>query len=331
MTLPRLIRLEEATPLPALKAEACALVIGNFDGVHRGHQAVLAQAVALARVDEPLAVCALTFDPHPAQVLGSGAQPLLTSLEDRVELMGKAGVERVYARRFDLAFASWSPQRFAAELVTDWLRARIVVVGENFRFGVRRTGDLSLLRNMGREHGFIVQVADVASDGRGPYSSTRARDAVVSGDLDEVRRVLGRPHAVTGVVVHGNARGRTIGFPTANLGGVTELLPPNGVYAVTVDRRDEREPRYERIARGLANLGVRPTIGGDQQVLEAHLLDVSGELYGAHLRVHFVAKLRDEKKFTSLDELKAHIAQDVVHGRALLEREALGADAAGRA
>src|SRR5271156_3288650 len=120
MTLPRLIRLEEATSLPALGAEACALVIGNFDGVHRGHQAVLAQAVALARVAQPLEVCALTFDPHPAQVLGTGAQPLLTSLEERVDLMGKAGVERVYARRFDLAFASCSPQRFAAELVADW-------------------------------------------------------------------------------------------------------------------------------------------------------------------------------------------------------------------
>jgi riboflavin kinase/FMN adenylyltransferase len=322
MTLPPLIRLDGATPLAAIDAGPCALVIGNFDGVHRGHQAVLAEAVALAGLGQPLAVCALTFDPHPSSVVGAGAQPLLTSLEDRVELMASAGVQRVYARRFDLAFASWSPERFAAELVADALQARVVVVGEDFRFGVKRTGDLALLREIGRYRGFVVHVPQVASDASGPYSSTRARDAVLAGDLDEVRRVLGRPHSVTGEVVHGNARGRTIGFPTANLGGVTQLLPPNGVYAVTVDRRSDGQPRYEWVASGLANLGLRPTVGGDRRVLEAHLLDTSAELYGAHLRLHFVAKLRDEKKFASLDELRAHIALDVARGRAVLEREA---------
>jgi riboflavin kinase/FMN adenylyltransferase len=328
MTLPRLVRLDGATPPAAVDAEPCALVIGNFDGVHRGHQAVLAEAVALASVGQSLAVHALTFDPHPSGVVGAGAQPLLTTLEDRVELMASAGVQRVYARRFDLAFASWSPQRFAAELVADALQARVVVVGEDFRFGVKRTGDLALLREIGRDRGFIVHVPEVASDARGPYSSTRARDAVVAGDLDEVRRVLGRPHSVTGEVVHGDARGRTIGFPTANLGGVTQLLPPNGVYAVTVDRRTDPQPRYEWVASGLANLGVRPTVGGDRRVLEAHLLDISAELYGAHLRLHFVAKLRDEKKFASLDELRAHIALDVARGRAVLEREASGSEVA---
>lgn len=326
MTLARLIRLEGATT--AVDAGPCVLVIGNFDGVHRGHQAVFAEAVALKGGGPLLSVCALTFDPHPSRVLGTGAQPLLTSLEDRVELIGRSGVERVYARRFDSAFASWPPERFAAELVADLLHARMVVVGEDFRFGARRTGDLGLLRRIGRERGFEVHVPQVASDSRGPYSSTRARDAVVAGDLDEVRRVLGRPHSVTGVVVHGDARGRTIGFPTANLGDVTQLLPPNGVYAVTVDRRSDREPRYERVGQGLANLGIRPTVGGDARTLEAHLLDVSADLYGTHLRVHFIAKLRDEKKFASLDDLKANIAQDVARGRALFEREASSAEGA---
>jgi riboflavin kinase/FMN adenylyltransferase len=325
MTLARLTRLDGSTPRAAVGAQPCALVIGNFDGVHRGHQAVLAQAVALAR-SAHLSVCALTFDPHPSQVVGAEPQPLLTSLEDRVELMGLAGVERVYARRFDQAFASWSPEQFATELVADLLQARIVVVGEDFRFGIRRTGDLALLREVGRARGFVVQVPEVASDRVGPYSSTRARDALMAGDLDEVRRVLGRPHAVSGPVVHGDARGRTIGFPTANLGDVPELLPPNGVYAVKVDRRAGTEPIYRQIAHGLANLGVRPTVGGSRRVLEAHLLDVSDDLYGAHLRLHFLTKLRDEKKFASLDDLRANIAQDVARGRAVFEREASGAD-----
>ncbi len=322
MTLARLIRLDSARPPAAIDAGPCALVIGNFDGVHRGHQAVLAEAAAIVGGGEPHALCALTFDPHPSRVVGGAVQPLLTSLEDRVELIGGAGVQRVYARRFDVAFAAWSPERFATELVADWLQARVVVVGEDFRFGAKRTGDIRLLREIGRDRGFVVHVPQVAGDARGPYSSTRARDAVVAGDLDEVRRVLGRPHSVTGVVVHGDARGRTIGFPTANLGDVAQLLPPNGVYAVTVDRRIEGELRYERVARGLANLGFRPTFGGDTRKLEAHLLDVSAELYGAHLRLNFVAKLRDEKKFASLDDLKAHIAQDVARGRAVLERDA---------
>jgi riboflavin kinase/FMN adenylyltransferase len=331
MALARLIRLDEATPAATVDAAPCALVIGNFDGVHRGHQAVLDQAVAIARVGQPLAVRALTFDPHPAQVVGVGAQPLLTSLEDRVELLGKAGVDRVYARRFDTAFASWSPQRFAEDLVAGLLRAKVVVVGENFRFGAKRTGDLALLRAIGRDLGFTVHVPDVASDGRGPFSSTRARDAVIAGDLGEARRVLGRPHAVTGVVVHGDARGRTIGFPTANLEEVAQLLPPNGVYAATVDRRGDRDGSYHWLARGLANLGVRPTVGGDRRVLEVHLLDLSSDLYGARLRLHFVAKLREEKRFDSLDDLKSHIAQDVVQGRLLLEREGSGADGGKRA
>jgi riboflavin kinase/FMN adenylyltransferase len=320
MSLAQLVRLDETTPLAALDAAPCALVIGNFDGVHLGHRSVLAQAVALSRTDPSLEVCALTFDPHPSRVVGTGAQPLLTSLEDRVELMGQAGVARVYARHFDLAFASWSPERFVAQLVAA-LRARVVVVGENFRFGAKRAGDLALLQRMGRDLGIRVHVPEIASDGRGPYSSTRARDALVAGDLDEARRVLGRPHSVTGVVVHGDARGRTIGFPTANLAEVPQLLPTNGVYVVTVDRRREDRLRFDPLAGGVANMGIRPSVGGEKRVLEAHLLDVGADLYGAHLRVHFLARLRDEKKFASLDELKTQIVADVAGGRAVLERE----------
>jgi riboflavin kinase/FMN adenylyltransferase len=347
MTSARLIRLDGATRLPPSDSAACTLVIGNFDGVHRGHQAVLAQAVARSRAAGGLIVCALTFDPHPAQVVGSGALPLLTSLEDRVELLGDAGVERVYVRRFDSEFASWRPERFASELVAESLRAKLVVVGDNFRFGVNRTGDLALLRALGEKCGFGVFVPEVASDERGPYSSTRARDAVVAGDLDEARRVLGRPHAVDGVVVHGDARGRTIGFPTANLEGIPQVLPPNGVYAVTVDRgrtlqEEDADARYVPFALGLVNVGVRPTIAegkrddtppspagrGRNVAVEAHLLDVATDLYGRRLRLHFVARLRDEQKFASIGDLKAQIARDVTRGRAVLEPE--GWTAAGR-
>jgi riboflavin kinase/FMN adenylyltransferase len=317
MSAGRLIEVDEGGLAGAVAAVPCVLVVGNFDGVHRGHQAVLVEAVAEARA-VGLAVCLLTFDPHPGAVVGKGAPPLLTTLDRRAELVGAMGVERVYVRRFDATFAAWQPERFARDLVAGALEARAVVVGENFRFGAKRAGDLALLRSLGGELGFEVRVSAVARDSVGPYSSTRAREAVRAGDLAEVRNVLGRPHALSGVVVHGDERGRTIGTPTANLSLPPELLPPNGVYAVTVDRLDTRGGSAP-LASGVTNIGVRPTVGGGRMSVETYLLDFSGDLYDARLRVNLVASLRAEKKFGSLDELKAQIARDVADARAALE------------
>jgi riboflavin kinase/FMN adenylyltransferase len=317
MPAARLIEVDDAGLAGSLAAMPCVLVIGNFDGVHRGHQAVLREAVAHA-AERRLAPCVLTFDPHPGAVVGPGAPPLLTTLERRAELVGDLGVERVYVRRFDTAFAAWEPHQFARDLVSKALEARVVVVGENFRFGARRTGDLSLLRDLGEELGFGVRVSAVARDAGGPYSSTRAREAVRAGHLVEVRNVLGRPHALTGVVVHGDQRGRTIGVPTANLSEPAELLPPNGVYAVLAERHDPARGAFVRLAQGLTNIGVRPTVGGGRLSVETYLLDFAGDLYDARLRVHLVASLREEKKFGSLDELKAQIARDVAAARVAL-------------
>jgi riboflavin kinase / FMN adenylyltransferase len=317
MTVARLIAVDDATPVESLAATPCVLVIGNFDGVHLGHQAVLRQALEQAR-SSGLPASVLTFDPHPAAVVGGGAPQRLTTLERRAELLAGLGIERVYVRRFDTAFAAWQPDRFARDLVVGTLKASLVVVGENFRFGAKRAGDLNLLRALGAELGFGVRVHAVASDAHGRYSSTRAREAVVAGDLDEVRRVLGRPHALTGVVVHGDERGRTIGVPTANLGAVTELLPPRGVYAVTADRYSETGREFLPLARGVTNIGVRPTVGAGGLSVETYLLDFDGDLYDARLRIHLQARLRDEKKFGSLDELKAQIARDVSDARAVL-------------
>ncbi len=315
----RPVFVDDATPAGKLATEACVLVIGNFDGVHRGHRAVLEQAVRDAR-DAGLEACALTFDPHPSEVVGPGAPLFLTSLEDRVDLIGALGIDRVYVRRFDLAFASWTPERFARDLVARSLSAKVVVVGENFRFGARRTGDLSLLRSLGFELGFEARVHAVATDERGPYSSTRARDAIVAGDLDEAERVLGRAHAVTGIVVHGDARGHTLGFPTANLDAVPELLPRNGIYVVGVDRYDGST--FVPLGRGVTSVGVRPTITDGPQAgrrtVETYVLDYTGDLYGVRLRLHFRARLRDEKKFGSLAELTRAIGEDVARARTAL-------------
>ena len=315
MTVARILRVDETTGADALEPVPSVLVVGNFDGVHLGHQAVLREAVSHAG-SIGLSTAVLTFDPHPAGVVGPGAPPLLTTIERRAELLGDLGVERMYVRRFDTAFAAWQPERFARELVSATLHARLVVVGENFRFGAKRSGDLTLLRDLGAELGFGVRVHAVASDERGRYSSTRAREAVVAGDLAEVRRVLGRPHALSGVVVHGDERGRTIGVPTANLDAVPELLPPNGVYAVAVDRYLEAEREFRPLGLGLTNIGVRPTVGGVKPRSRRTCSTSRKTSTTRRLRVHLVARLREEKKFGSLDELKAQIARDVAARRA---------------
>lgn len=283
-----------------------AVVIGNFDGVHRGHQAVLRQARAIAD-ERGLSCVVLTFDPHPREVLGGGARPPLTTLGRRIELLREHGADDVAVQPFSLEFASWTPERFARDLLSARLVARAVVVGQNFRFGSKRAGDLPMLRALGAELGFTADAAEVAGDAKGPFSSTRIRDALLAGELDEATLVLGRPHALSGVVEQGDRLGRTIGFPTANLGGVVELLPPHGVYAIRADGRG-----------GVMNIGTRPTVGGTSLRIEAHLLDFEGDLYGRKLRVELVARIRGERKFDGLPALEAQIAQDVEAARLAL-------------
>jgi riboflavin kinase/FMN adenylyltransferase len=324
---------DDARALPAFEAGRI-VVIGNFDGVHRGHRAVLAMADALARPtgardDRPLEVAVLTFEPHPAAVLGGVAPPKLTRLSRKVELLGRAGVDRVVAQRFTKDFAALSPEAFAREILVESLGARRVVVGHDFRFGARRAGDLEALAGFGARLGFEVKVQPVVSDEGGPLSSTRVRSALERGDLDGVAAVLGRPHSLMGEVVTGDRRGRTIGFPTANLGGVEEALPANGVYAVVVDAVAAPSlvdcasaAPASALAHGVANVGVRPTIaGGDpQRSVEVHLFDLPAsmaDLYGQTLRVHLVGRIREERRFSGLDALKAQIADDAEAARAI--------------
>lgn len=285
-----------------------AVVIGNLDGVHRGHQAVLRQARAIADA-RGLATVVLTFDPHPSAVLRGAAPPRIATLDRRIELLRRHGADSVVVEPFTVALSSLTPARFAKELLADRLGARAVVVGANFRFGAARAGDLEALRAFGETLDFEVTAAEVAGDERGPYSSTRVREAIGKGALDEASSLLGRRHSISGTVEGGDRRGRTIGFPTANLGGVEEMLPPYGVYAVFVGPH-----------AGVMNLGVRPTVDGTKLRIEVHLLDFAGDLYGTTLRAHLVSRIRDEKRFAGLDELKAQIALDAAAARSILER-----------
>jgi riboflavin kinase/FMN adenylyltransferase len=313
--------LNPAGPQPSPSGPTlCA--IGNFDGVHRGHVEVLKRAAHEAELQGASPI-ALTFDPPPAVVLGQSAPALLTTLERKVELIAEAvPAIRVVVKTFDRELAQRTAEEFAASVLAGELRAVCVVVGQNFRFGRAREGDLDTLKRLGEKLGFSAHSTDLVGDARGPWSSTRVRRAVAAGDLADVEAVLGRPHVLTGTVVLGDQRGRTIGFPTANLSGVEELVPPHGVYAVLVDRLDR--PNTDRaLAKGVANIGVRPTVGAGLSI-EAHLLDfhptadADSDLYGTRLRVHLVAFIRGEQKFASIDALRAQIGADAGAAKAIL-------------
>ena len=293
------------------------VVIGNFDGVHRGHQALLA-AVCRRSKQDGLWPKVLTFDPHPAVALGRPAPALLSTTDRRIELLARAcpGVE-VVVQAFDAAFASQSPAEFVERVLLARLQAALVVVGDNFRFGAGRAGGIEELRAFGDEHGFETLVEPLASDEGGAWSSTRIRGCIAAGEVAEAATMLGRPHMVSGTVVAGDRRGRQLGFPTCNLGDPPEALPGHGVYAVLVDRVEQGEARA--LARGVANVGLRPTVASSERALvEVHLFDFTGDLYGAELRVHLVERLRAEKRFDGLEALRAQIDRDSQQARELL-------------
>ncbi len=293
------------------KPGSTLVIIGNFDGVHRGHQAVLA-ASAQAAKELGLAPVVLTFHPHPSEVLGAGAHPALTTLERKIELIGRIDPSFVVVvEPFDTELSRVEPEEFAERLLARELGAKSVVVGQNFRFGRNRAGDLPALARLGERFGFGVHAESLKGDAKGPYSSTRVRAALARGDLDDVTLELGRPHSVSGTVIHGAGRGRSIGVPTANLGPVPEALPPYGVYACLVDA--VAGPRA--LARGIANIGVRPTVGAGFGI-EAHLFDFDGDLYGQALRIHLVHRVRDERRFSGVDELRAQMELDFREARA---------------
>lgn len=296
------------------------VIIGNLDGVHRGHQALLADAARDAGPRD-LAPVAVTFSPHPARVLGRTPPPTLTALPRKIELIQRVQPSiRVEVVTFDRTFAAQTPEEFVRSVLLDRLGARVVLVGANFRFGRDRAGDFTTLGRLGEDLGFETRSHPLVGDAEGPWSSTRVRGAIARGDLDAATDMLSRPHMVSGVVVRGDQRGRTIGFPTCNLDEIEEALPPFGVYAVLVDRTLP-SGRAVSLARGVANLGVRPTVeqpGQARPSLEVHLFDLDEDLYGERLRVHLIARLRPEQKFAGLAELKAQIARDAEAARAVL-------------
>jgi riboflavin kinase/FMN adenylyltransferase len=298
----------------AAAAGPAALTIGNFDGVHNGHQAMLARLTATARA-RGLAATVLTFEPHPREFFAPQSAPTrLTNLREKLELLAAHGVDRVHVQRFSASFAALPPDAFVERMVVGVLGARWVLVGDDFRYGAKRAGDFASLADAARRHGFDLEAMPTVSNGGVRVSSSAVRDALARGDLARAHALLGRPYSISGRVVHGEKLGRALGFATANVQLKHNRPPLGGIFAVRVHGIGAA-PRH-----GVASLGVRPTIkAGGKPVLEVHLFDFTDDLYGAHLRVEFLAKLRDEERYPDLDALKAQIARDCAAARDILK------------
>jgi riboflavin kinase/FMN adenylyltransferase len=292
-----------------------AVALGNFDGVHRGHQALVAAVVARARAHGGTPVV-LTFDPHPARVLSPDRAPrALMTVEQKAEVLASLGVERVVALPFTLELSQKSPEEFAALVLRDTVGAALVAVGPDFRFGRDREGSLRTLERLGPRLGFDVEAVPAVMHGSVPISSTRIRESLVAGDVVEAKALLGRRHFVDGHVVRGDGRGRALGVPTANLDPVNEQLPAGGVYACWC----RLAPAADGVA-AVVNIGTRPTFGGGPATAEAHLLDFEADLYGRPLRVEFAARLREERKFPDASALARQIRDDIAAARRVLEK-----------
>jgi riboflavin kinase/FMN adenylyltransferase len=290
-----------------------AVSIGVYDGVHRGHRYVLETLRSRAAGLGGIETAVVTFDPHPLELIAPEAAPrMLTTVDHRIELFAGGGIDVVAVLRFDAAIRDLSPARFVAEVVDDAMSARLVVVGEDFRFGKDRTGHVGLLRELGAAHGFETEIVPLVG-GDSPVSSTHIRALVAAGDVAGAAGALGRFHEVRGTVVPGDGRGRTIGVPTANIAvGDGLAVPARGVYAVRAG------PVGEELLPGVANVGIRPTFGGDAETVEVHLLDVDRDLYGLVLRLAFVERIRAERRFEGVGLLVAQIGADIERARGLL-------------
>jgi len=293
--------------------------MGNFDGLHRGHAVLLGQVRDRARAEgRPPSV--LTFEPHPRSVFLPGAEPFrLTPFRVKERELARLGIELLFIQHFDLGFAAKSAEDFITEVIVGAIGAGHVVVGWDCTFGNRRRGTPDLLRAAGGEYGFGVTVLEPVRGGDATvYSSTHIRELLKAGRPREAASLLGRFWEIDGRVAIGDRRGRTIGFPTANLGLDDYLQPAFGVYAVRVCGDGPDDPLAGHTVDGVANLGLRPTVGGLVPRLEAHLFDSDVDLYGRHLRVALVDFIRPERKFPGLDALKAQIAEDAAQARAIL-------------
>ena len=289
------------------------LALGNFDGLHRGHLKII-ERVRRGAAEHGGTPMAMTFDPHPPRIVRPDkAPPLLMTKHQRLEALHGAGIACVAVVRFTRELSEWDPETFVRTVLVDWLRVSEVWVGANFLFGHGRSGNFSVLRSLGQRYGFRADKIDPVRYKDFVVSSTRIRRLITEGRMDEAGALLGHTYYIDGRVVEGRRRGRELGYPTANIATENELLPPHGVYATTTT--------IDGVVRaGMTNVGIRPTFGDSNVIVETHLLDYSADLYGTRVRLSFVQRLRDERRFEDVDALRTQIQADERRAMRLFNR-----------
>ena len=301
-----------------------AVTIGKFDGIHLGHQKLIS-ALTAAASEHGIQSAVVTFDRHPDALLKPGHAKLpIIGPKQKHDLIAKHDVDVLVTLPFDEALSGLSPEEFVKQVLVDAMQAKHVLIGDDFRFGARRAGDFALLVSLGEKYGFSVSALDSQCLGAERISSSQVRAALSQGDLRRAEALLGYPYAMEGRVIRGRQLGRTIGVPTANVQIRHDPLPLRGVFVVEValDETKQAVPQQTRSYPGVANLGYRPTLGGDTRpLLEVHLFDFAGDLYGAHLDVRFLAKLRDEMTFANFEALTSQIRDDLAQARSFFESQ----------
>jgi len=293
------------------------LALGNFDGVHRGHRKILDRVKRVATEHGATSVV-MTFDPHPPRIVRPDkAPPLLMTKAQKLAAIAAMGIQGAAIVRFTVELSHWDPEMFVRTVLVEWLRVSEVWVGANFLFGRDRTGNFTMLRTFGARYGFRAEKIDPVRYKDFVVSSTRVRRLISEGRVDEAGALLGHPYDIEGTVTHGERRGHAIGFPTANLCSENELMPPDGVYATTATIEDVVHP-------SVTNVGVRPTVDtSGRRTVETHVFNLHRDLYGASMRLGFVQRLRDERRFDSVDLLREQIAEDCRRARVLFNRLSL--------
>ena len=295
------------TPLQLSAGRRTGITIGNFDGVHRGHQKLIRRTQAICRAKN-LDCVVITFWPHPRAFFSGNPMPPLADMATRRQMMGNLGINYMLELTFTRELASLTTEQFLERYLYP-LNLAELVIGYDFRLGKGRSGDFGTLREIGAREGFGVEQVGPLMFGDAPVSSTRLRDIIAAGDMETARAMLGHPHGFSGSVIHGEGRGTGLGFPTANLAIPDVLLPPDGVYATRVRLRGKVWP-------SVTNIGFKPTFDGRERTIESFLLDCDLNLYGMDIRLDFLARLRDERRFSSSDELVAQIGRDIAQARA---------------
>ncbi len=291
-----------------------ALTIGNFDGIHLGHQAMLTRLKKAAK-QLNLITCVMTFEPHPREFFTPNQAPSrLTSLREKLELLTKLNIDRTIVYRFNHNFSQISPEIFISQILVKTLSVRWMLIGDDFRFGAKRAGDIAMLKTFASKHNFEIEEMPNFAINNQRVSSTGVRNALTVGDLNSVHQMLGRPYSISGRIIHGAKLGKKLGFPTANVHMRHNRIPLSGIFVVEVKGAIASTPA--KIIPGVASLGVRPAVyTNGKPTLEVHLLDFNQEIYDRHIQVNFLHKLRDEEMFPNLEALTTQIKQDVENTR----------------